>query len=244
MGYNPGPAAHMPHQGYPPGYTPYPNEYAQANVYHYPAGPYFRNPPPAYHSSGGGKAFVRGFIMCLCILFSAFFVATLVMALALHPQLPLYTVNSLSVLNFNTTSTLAGDWNASFMIQNINDKLTGEFSGFKADLLHKNDVVGVSFVPDFVLDKKQVKHVDVKPSSTGTSFPEWNLGDLGKEQATGSITFTMRISSMVAFKSSSMSTRGSLVLALCDGLKVVFQNNTGTGALENGGSPILCQLYM
>ncbi|KAL2345294.1 hypothetical protein Fmac_006579 [Flemingia macrophylla] len=61
-----------------------------------------------------------------------------------------------------------------------------------------------------------------------------------KEQTSGSVTFTMRIASMVAFRASSMSTRSALVLKLCNCLKLVLQNNTGIGALENGGSPVLC----
>ncbi|TKY61928.1 hypothetical protein E2542_SST11782 [Spatholobus suberectus] len=244
IGYQPGHGPQpTPHQGYPPGYAPYPNDHPQPHAYHYPAGPYFSTPPTS-HNNGGGKAFVRGFIMCSCMIFTCLFVATLVMALVLHPQLPVYKVHSLSVANFNTTSTLSGDWNTSITIQNINERLNDLFSDFKVDLLHHNDVVAASYVPDFELGKKEVKQMDVKPSSNGFSFPKWDLDDMAKEQASGSISLAVRITSMVVFKSSTMSTRRALVIAICDGLKVVFQNNTGTGALENAGRPIGCQLYM
>ncbi|CAJ1883163.1 unnamed protein product [Sphenostylis stenocarpa] len=243
MGYPPGVHAPPPHQGYPPGYAPYPNDYPPQQAYHYPAGPYFSN-PPTYHNDGGARAFVRGFILCSCLIFTGLFFATLVLALLLHPHLPVYTVNSLSVTNFNISTTLTADWNTTFSIQNINDKLNGFFSDLKVDLLHKDDMIAVSYVSDFAMDKNEVKRFDVKPSSNGFLFPSWDLDNMAKEKESGSITFVLRITSMVAFKSSTMSTRSALVLALCDDLKVVFQNNTGNGALDNGGKPISCQLYI
>ncbi|KAG4913584.1 hypothetical protein AAZX31_19G186000 [Glycine max] len=239
QGYAPQP---MPHQGYPPGYAPYPNEYHQ-QPYHYPAGPYFST-PPTYHNGGGSKAFIRGFIMCSCLIFTCLFVATLIMALVLHPQLPVYTINSLSVANFNTTQLLTANWNTSIMIHNINNRLIGLFSDFKVDLLHKNYIVAVSYVPNFELNKNEVKRIDATPLSNGFSFPKSNLDDMAKEQAGGSVTFALRMTSMVTFMSSTMSTRNTLILALCSGLKVVFQNNTGNGVLDNAGKPISCQLYM
>ncbi|XP_047170012.1 uncharacterized protein LOC124838457 [Vigna umbellata] len=241
MGYEPPP---MPLQGYPPRYDPYPNDcHPQPQVYHYPAGPYFSD-PPTHHDTGKNKAFVRGFLIFCCVILTGLFVATLVMALMMHPKLPAYTVNSLSVSNFNASTTLTADWNTTFSIQNVNDKLNGFLSGFKVDLLHKNDVLAMSYVPDFELDKKEVKRINAKMSSIGFSFLTPDMHEMAKEQASGSVSLILRIASMVEFKSSTFNTRMSLVLAICDGLKVVFQNNTGNGALDNGGKPISCQLYM
>lgn len=186
--------------------------------------------------------------MCSCILFTSFFVATLVMALMLHPQLPVYKVSSLTVTNFNTNATLTGDWDINIMVQNPNDRLRGYFSGFKVDVVHENDDVAVSYVPDFELDKKEEKIMGVKASSSnvvnGVSFQKWDLDEIATEKKSGSITFEVRVSSMTAFKSTSLSTRSSGMLAICEGVKVVFQNNTGTGTMDNGGKPVNCQLYI
>ncbi|QCD98111.1 uncharacterized protein LOC114165277 [Vigna unguiculata] len=243
MGYQPPP---MALQGYPPGYDPYPNDYpphSQSQVYHYPAGPYFSD-PPTHHNAGGNKALLRGFLIFCCVIFGGLFLATLVMALMMHPKLPAYTVNSLSVANFNASTALTADWNTSFSIQNVNDKLNGFLSGFKVDLLHKNVILAMSYVPDFGLDKKEVKRIDAKMSSMGFPFPTSDMVEMAKDQTSGSVTVVMRIASMVEFKSETFTTRMSFVLAICDGLKVVFQNHTGNGALDNGGNPVVCQLYM
>ncbi|WVZ08617.1 hypothetical protein V8G54_021963 [Vigna mungo] len=245
MYYSPGMGYEPPLKGYPPPrYDPYPNDYPpQPPIYHYPAGPYFSD-PSTHDDTGENKAFVRGFLICCCLLLTALFVAILVMALIMHPKLPAYTVNSLSVANFNASTTLTADWNTTFSIQNVNDKLSGFLSGFKVDLLHKNDVLAMSYVPDFELDKKEVKRIDAKMSSIGFSFLTPDMHEMVKEQASGSFSLILRIASMVEFKSSTFTTRMSLVLAICDGLKVVFQNKTGNGELDNGGKPISCQLYM
>lgn len=238
----------LPHQGYQPGYVARPNDqYAQPHPYHYPAGPYYNNPPPTnYNKSVGGRAFFRCFIMCCCMLFTGFFITSLLMALALHPKFPVYTVNSVSVTNFNITTptTLTANWSTSISIHNMNEKLTVLVSDYKLDLMHKNDLIGVSFEPDFELSKNGVKQIDANPSLVGFPSPQWDIDAMAKEKESGSIMFNLRITSMIAFKSTSVSTRNTVLLALCNDLKIVFQNNTGTGTLENGGRPITCQLYM
>ncbi|XP_057440424.1 uncharacterized protein LOC130732383 [Lotus japonicus] len=232
---------------YPPppphGYAPYPNQ--PPNGYNYP--PQYYGAPPPYRTGNRGSGFCRGFIMCTCIIFTTFFVATVVMALVLHPQLPLYNVTSLSVANFNTTPSLTGDWNISVVIENPNDKLRGFFSDFKVEMVRVNNVVAASSMPNFEMEKKEKKQIDMRASSNvanSMSFQKLDLDLMAKERESGSVTFGLKVSSMTAFKSSSLSTRNALMLAVCQGLKVVFQNNTGFGTLDNGGKPVNCQLFM
>ncbi|KAK7284790.1 hypothetical protein RJT34_19543 [Clitoria ternatea] len=242
-GYPPGyvPQPMPPHHGYPPGYvTPtYPNHTYQNH------NPYYNATPQTYQNRGGAKAFVRGFIMCSCLMFSAFFLATLIMALVLHPQFPIYTLNSLSVANFNTTPTLTADWNISITVNNVNERLQGFFSEMKVEMTFQNDVAAMKYVPNFELDRTQEKLMNVITSSNGSALPKWDLDGMATQRDNnGSVTFDLRMSSVVMFKSNSMSTRNTLFLAVCEKLNIVFQNNTNTGVLNNGGKPILCQLYV
>ncbi|XP_027353568.1 uncharacterized protein LOC113863960 [Abrus precatorius] len=246
MGYPAGHGAQPPaHLGYAPGYPAYPQPQPQA--YHYPAAPAaYYNAPPTYYNGGGGNKvlFMRGFILCFCLLFTGLFIATLVMALVLHPYLPIYTVNSLSVVNFNTTQTLTGDWNISITVQNSNERLKGVFSDFKVELLYNNDMLAVSYEPDFQLDNYQYKNMNPKPSSNGLTFPKWEIDEIANQRAKGSLPLSLRLTSTVSFKSTTMSTRDSLVIAVCSDLNVVFRNDTGNGAMETGGVPIKCQLFV
>ncbi|XP_061337982.1 uncharacterized protein LOC133284874 [Gastrolobium bilobum] len=236
----------QPHHAYPPGYAPYPND-QYPHGYNYPAAPYY-GVPATYPPGDGGRSFIRSFILCSCIIFTFFFIASLAMALVFHPRLPNYKVISLSVANFSTNPTLTGVWNTSIIVENPNDKLKSYFSDFKVDFIHKENIVAVSGVPDFVLDEHEQKQMDIKASSNdvanGMSFQKWDMDEMAKERDTGSIMVVLRLSSVATIKSSTMSTTSAMVLALCDGLKVVFQNNTGTGTLDDGGKPISCQPYM
>ncbi|KAK7337305.1 hypothetical protein VNO77_17871 [Canavalia gladiata] len=245
MGYtNQGPQGLPPHHGYAPGYAPYPNEYGHPPHGYYQAGPYY-NGPPNYQNGNAGKAFIRGFILCSCLLFTGLFVATLAMALILHPQLPVYIVESLTVANFNTNPTFTADWNSTITVENNNERLIGLFSDFKLELLHNYDVVATSYIPHFELDKNENKQIFTKPSSNGLAIANATIDEMAKERASGSLPVSLRISSMISFKSASIATRNNLVLAICEDLKLVFQDNTGVASLENNtGTSLTCQLFM
>lgn len=185
--------------------------------------------------------------MCSCFIFTGFFVLTLIAALSLHPQFPVFKVVSLSVSNFNTSSILTGDWNISVTAENPNTRLKGYFLDFKVDVVHDNNELAMSLVPDFELEKHEQKQMDVKASSNNVvSFQKWDLDKMSNERqsSSNSIMFGVRVSSLAEFKSTSFATRSTRMLAICEGLKVVFQNNTGNGSLDNGGNPATCQLYM
>lgn len=239
MGYlGPG---EQPYQGYVPGsgYAVYPDVYSQ---------------PHRYSRHGtlkrtGCSIFMRSLIACSCIIVTGIFIAILVVAIALNPNHPIYKINSLSVVNFNTTPTLTGEWDTIFSIENPNSKLKGHFPDFKVDIIHKYDVIAVGYKTGFDLDKHEEKQIDVKASSNVTIasvMPDQKLklDEIVKEREIGSMMFALRISSLPSFKSSVVTAMGGVELAICDGLKVVFQNNTGTGTLDNGGNPVLCYTYV
>ena len=254
MYYQPGPGypGHPgpqppPYHPYPPpppnGYAPYPQGYNN-----YPTtAPYYNN-PQNYHNGREGRSFIRGFVMCSCFIFTGFFLSTLIMALLLHPQLPVYNLNSLSVTNFNTTPTLTGDWNISVTVQNPNDRLKGYFTEIKVDVVYDTNEIAMSYVPNYELEKHEQKQIDVRASSdkgaNGVSFQTWDLDQMSSERQSGSVVFGVRIYAMTAFRSTSLSTSNTMMLAICEGLKVVFQSNTGNGALDNGGNPVNCKLYL
>ncbi|XP_057425869.1 uncharacterized protein LOC130719253 [Lotus japonicus] len=241
----PHPAACYPPSGYPPvpGGHPY---------YHYPHNtttyPYVYPPPATYHhvnDTATGR-FFRSFIFCSCMILTVFFLMSLVMAMMLHPQLPIYKVVSMSVTNLTTTPALSGEWGTKVSIENPNEKLAAHFSGFRVDVMYKDGVIGVSYSPGFVLSVKEMKETEARGAATGNANLETaTLEDMVKEKnATGSITFALRVSSVNGFKSGSFSSREAGVVAFCEGLRVVFPNNGGHGAFDSGGKPVECQLYV
>ncbi|CAI8614916.1 unnamed protein product [Vicia faba] len=157
-------------------------------------------------------------------------------------------VSALSVNNFNTTSVLIGDWSISLVAQNPNAKVRGYFSDFKVDILHATNEIAMSFVPDFQLEKLEQKQMEIKASTNNggnvVSFQRWDLDKMNDEKKHGSIMFALRVSSTIEFKTTSTSSGSLLLMNICDSLKIVFQNNTGTGTLDTGGNPVDCRLFM
>lgn len=71
------------------------------------------------------------------------------------------------------------------------------------------------------------------------------MNDLVKERSTDSVTFSLRMSSMLILKSGTLTTKSEELIAVCHGLKVKFQNNGATyGELENSAKPVPCMLYI
>ncbi|KAK7278733.1 hypothetical protein RJT34_23769 [Clitoria ternatea] len=237
----------------PPGYPTGPNAYPQGYAMYangYPANHYahktpYYGPPPTYHSSDTSNHFYRRFLLWSCFLVTCLLFASLMLTLVLLPEIPKYKVASLSVTNFTTTPTLARQWDTKMIVENPNEKLVAYFSEFKVGFLYKDGLLAGNYVPSFVLKDKV--DLDVKGSSrkfNGELIEKTTMDNLVKEQGTGSITFTLRVSSVNMFKSGSFSTRTAEIVAICEGLKVVFQNNNATGALDNGGKPIECETYV
>lgn len=169
------------------------------------------------------------------------------MALMLRPELPVYKVLSMSVANFTTTPTLSGEWGTKMSIENPNVKLKAYFSDFRVDVIYKDSVVAMNYARGFALNTKEVREMEVKGSTTQANesvLEKTTKGDMEKDRAMGFVTLTLRVASINAFESGSFSTRTKEVVAICEGLKLVFQNNSTTGTLDNGGNPVLCQLYV
>ncbi|KAL2323005.1 hypothetical protein Fmac_027384 [Flemingia macrophylla] len=225
----------------PHGYPQYPNGYPPG---YYPQTVPYYGPPPTYHTSSAGSRCCRSFVVCSCMILTCLFLMTLALALVLHPQLPLYQVASLSVTNFSTTPTLAGEWDAKITIENPNDKLVAYFSHLKVDVAYKDGVVAVNHAPGFVLNTKEKVDMDAKGSSNaanGDMVRKATMDELVKEKGTGTVTFTLWVSSTNMFKSASVSTRSEEIVAVCEELKVVFQNND-SGTLDNKGKPNECHV--
>ncbi|XP_027364269.1 uncharacterized protein LOC113871376 [Abrus precatorius] len=237
-GQNPNPYA------YPQGYTSYPTGYPG---YQYPPNAPYYGPPPTPHTSRAGTRFYRSFILCCCTILTCLFLASFIIALVLRPELPVYKVVSFSVTNFSTSPALAGQWDSKLTIENPNDKLVAYFSDLKVDVLYRDALVDVNYARGFVLNRNAKVDVDVTGSSSEVDahmFEKSTMDELIKERGTGSVTFALKVSSMNVFRSGSISTRNAEVVAICEGLKVVFQNNNSNGTLDNGGKPIECQLYV
>jgi len=166
----------------------------------------------------------------------------------LHPQLPEYKVASLSVTNFTTEPTLGGQWDTKISIGNPNEKLVAYFADFNVDMSYKDGIVAVNRAPGLAVNTKDHADVNMRGlfnQANGNALDKKTMDDLVKERGTGSVTFTLRVSSMIILKSGSFSTKREELIAICEGLKITFQDNNATsGELDNKGKPVDCLLYV
>ncbi|RHN75491.1 hypothetical protein MtrunA17_Chr2g0321821 [Medicago truncatula] len=106
----------QPATGYPAP-PPYNNHNGAAPQYPYAAPPQYYNPPPP--RSYASRSFFRAFfatMICLAVIFGVILVITW---LVLRPSLPTFTLTTLSLSSFNTSSqSLTGTWRLTFNVRN------------------------------------------------------------------------------------------------------------------------------
>ncbi|KAL8243444.1 hypothetical protein R6Q59_009702 [Mikania micrantha] len=136
--------------GYPS--PPAPNGYA----YPYAAQPpttYFKvatgNPPyPNQQRTNFLCRVFAVFIGCVIIIGTIVFIIWLV----LRPKVPQFSVNTLSLTNFNITSNsmISCNWNAGVTVRNPNSKITLYYDHVEAAVFYKSRSIAMTMLPPFV----------------------------------------------------------------------------------------------
>ncbi|KAE9600051.1 hypothetical protein Lal_00045600 [Lupinus albus] len=217
------------------GYTPRPGQVYEANAGYsnmYPASAIEYN--YLYHPPQNNKCCIctKRIMMCLCVILAILLVLFLLSPMALYPETPEYNVSSMTVVNFNTKPTLTGEWDTTLTIYNPNTREASNFSDFKVDILHMDEVIAEGNSAGFELAKTEHKVLEVKVSTINST--NLQLGQLKNERERGIVTVDLRISTVPIFKQSKYD-EGLKAMAYCRDMKIVFPNSTiGNGLLENG----------
>ncbi|XWS59400.1 hypothetical protein CRYUN_Cryun08bG0118400 [Craigia yunnanensis] len=232
-----------PYPGYPPpphhGYNQYP--YTQP-----PPAPYYDQgyAPPRHDPCSG---FARGIIaaMILLIVFSC--LSSLITWAVLRPQIPVFHVDNMSVSKFNTSSTpFTATWDTNLTVENPNHKLRLYFDKIMGAIFYDDeDSLGSSWLNPIFMETKTNTTMHAVISANGSAqnvVPIWVAQEMGKDRATGAVSFALRFRVWATFKSGSWWTRNLVMRVLCEDLKVNFVGGSGNGALAPGKRDD-CEVY-
>ncbi|GLT90109.1 hypothetical protein SLE2022_080610 [Rubroshorea leprosula] len=230
MGYHPQMGS-QPEQ-YPPNY--YHNGYNQCA---------YAQPPPAsyyyqqnYTNDRRATEFIRGF---LCVIFFFIFLVCILSIttwIILHPEIPTFHVESMSVSNFNTSTPFTANFNATIVVDNSNKKMRIYFDRIQSSVYYDDsNPVGFAYSTPLYLEKGTKTTMGVQISTNGSveqSVPIWVVQEMEKERNTrGSVTFSLRFSIWSTFKSGTWWMRHMSMRVFCGDLKVDFGAGSGTGNL-------------
>ncbi|XP_008442912.1 uncharacterized protein LOC103486674 [Cucumis melo] len=218
MGYPP-----APHPRYPPAtgnYPPYNAYYAQA-----PPAAYYNN-PQNYRAGTISAGFLRGIVAALILLVAIMTLSSIITWIILRPEVPVFKVDSFSVSNFNISKlNYSGNWDASVTVQNPNHKLNVNMERIQSFVDYKQNTLAMSYADPFFLDVEKSGQMKVKLTSSSPDDPgNWLETEekLGRERATGTVSFNLRFFAWTTFRTGSWWTRRVVMRVSCEDMKLVF----------------------
>ncbi|XP_022766057.1 NDR1/HIN1-like protein 10 [Durio zibethinus] len=233
MGYPP----HMmyPNAPYPGGCPPPPHGYNQYPYAQHQAAPYY-NQGYASGPHDPCSGFVRGIVAAVILLILLSCISSLITWAILRPQVPVFQVDNMSVSNFSTSSNpFTATWDTNLTVENPNHKLRLYFDKIVGAIFYnEEDSLGSSWLNPAFMQTQTNTTIHAVISANGSAqnaVPIWVAQEMGKDRATGSVTFALRFRVWATFKSGSWWTRSLVLKVLCDDLKVNFVGVSGNGAL-------------
>lgn len=156
----------------------------------------------------------------------------LIIWLILRPRVPEFRVDSLSVSNFNISSSLvSGNWDVQFTVRNPNKKITVKYDRIDADVFYKSEGLASTTLPPFSQGKRNETKVRATFGAIGTYVDDWVVRDVNGDRGRGSVKFSVRLLARARFKAGAWGTRKRYVRVLCRDVPVGLTLSSGRGSM-------------
>ncbi|XP_071707828.1 NDR1/HIN1-like protein 10 [Rutidosis leptorrhynchoides] len=221
-GYPPPP----PGTAYPYAAQPQPQ---QSHYFNVSSNPYYSNPYANQQRATFLRRIFTIFIACFIITGTIGFI----MWLILHPQVPQFRVETLTLTNFNISSNLlSGNWDAKLTARNPNSKITLYYDHIEAAVFYKSESIAETTLAPFVQGKKNETNVRATFALLSAYVNDRN--GINSDRARGTIDFNLRMVARVRFKASAWWTRRRILRIFCPNLSVGISGNSTGGSLTGG----------
>lgn len=202
-----------------PSATAYP--YVNPNPY-----PYYPVPPPQNRLRTSFRYLFMIFLALLIILGFILFVFWLV----LRPKYPDFSIQSLSLSNFNASDQrLNGTWNAQFLVSNPNKKLSISYGDLVSLVFHEDYFLTDTRIGPFVQDTRNATTVEASYSVVD-SFVEGKVVDaMNGERSRGQIKFNVKLVGNVLFRYGKWRSRWKYLRVWCYDVTLGISSGKMTG---------------
>ncbi|XP_022752527.1 NDR1/HIN1-like protein 10 [Durio zibethinus] len=199
--------------------TAYP--YASSNPYPYYPAPVPQNPRPT---------FFRRLFVAFAIFFIIFGTILLILWLVLRPRLPDFSLQSLSLSNFNASNQrVSAAWNAQFQVSNPNKKLSISYGDIVSSVYHDDYFLTETRIGPFVQGTRDVSTVEASYSVVD-SFVDGKVVDaMNGERTRGGIKFNVRVVADVAFRYGGWRGRRRFLRVWCNDVALTGLSGKMTG---------------
>ncbi|XP_071736287.1 NDR1/HIN1-like protein 10 [Rutidosis leptorrhynchoides] len=224
-GYPPPPPNSGSATGYPYAAHPQPSHYFNVSSNGY-ANPYAANQQRATFL----RRIFAVFMACIILTGSIIFI----MWIILHPQVPQFRVETLTLTNFtiSSNSLVSGDWDARLTVRNPNSKITLYYDRVEAAVLYKSELIAETTVAPFVQGKKNETTIRATFASLSAYVDDRN--GINGDRARGTVNFNLRMVARVKFKAGAWWTRRRILRIYCPNLSVGVSGNSTNGSFTGG----------
>ncbi|GMI84112.1 hypothetical protein like AT2G27260 [Hibiscus trionum] len=226
-----------PVTGYPVqnlnGCAPPPTGYAYARVNPIPH-PYYPAPPPQDPRS----TFLRCLLAAVAVFFIIFGTILFIIWLVLRPQLPDFSIQSLSLSNFNAANQrVNATWNAQIQVSNPNKKLYISYGEVVSSVFHKDYLLSETRIGPFVQGTRSSGAVGASYSMVDSFVDGEVVGEMNEERRGGEMKFNLKVLADLAFRYGGWRGRRRFLTVWCDDVAVTASSGKMTGG------PKKCSVY-
>ncbi|KAM1465602.1 hypothetical protein FF1_044123 [Malus domestica] len=175
--------------------------------------------------SGGYNAF---FVVVGCIM--------LVIWLVLRPKVPDFRLDSLSLTNFNVSSSrsLSDKWSIGFSFYNPNKKLSFRYEEVVSSIFYQNGFISETRVQPFAQGRKDRNLVNATLSAVNSFGDARMVRGIEVDRGRRTVSFNVKVLARIQFQNGWWRLRQRLLRVLCRGVAVSVSSNSGSGKLASG----------
>ncbi|WRX32094.1 Late embryogenesis abundant protein [Theobroma cacao] len=199
--------------------TAYP--YVNPNPYPYYPPPTPQNPRPT---------FFRRLFVAFAILVIIFGTILLIFWLVLRPHLPDFSLESLSLSNFNASNQrVTATWNAQFQVFNPNKKLSISYGDVVSSVFHKDYFLTETRIGPFVQGTRNVSTVQASYSVVDSYVEAKVVDAINGERSRGEVKFSVNVLADVAFRYGGWRGRRRVLRVRCNDVALSGSSGKMTG---------------
>ncbi|KAE8678886.1 Detected protein of unknown function [Hibiscus syriacus] len=196
--------------------------------------PYYSTPPP----QNPHPTFLRRLLVAVAVFLIIFGAILFIIWLVLRPQLPDFSIQSLSLSNFSAANQrVNATWNAQIQVSNPNKKLSVSYGEVVSSIFHKDYFLSETRIGPFVQGTRSAGAVGASYSLVD-SFVDGKVVDaMNEERSGGEMKFNLKVIADVAFQYGGWRGRRRFLTVWCDDVAVTASSGKMTGG------PKKCSVY-
>lgn len=198
------------------------------------------NPNAFYYSAPYGTAqratYYRRFMVAVVSILIIFATVLFIIWLVLRPRVPQFRMDSLSLSQFNvsSSSSVSGNWTASFTVYNPNSKMHVYYDDLDGGVYYRSELLATNRLPPFDQATKSSRNMSATFVATTAYVDGWVASGINGDRGHGSVKFNLKIVATVHFKAGGWWTRRRFLRVFCDDLPVGISSNSAIGSLTGG----------